>query len=60
MGVDSQCHIAATLLLGKSFVIHCRGGGVDPRTGLDEYGEEKITLQSLDHPARSKLLHGLR
>jgi len=59
MGVGSQCHVMAALLLGKSFVIHCRGGGVDPRTGLDESGEEKMTLQTLDHPARSKLLHGL-
>ena len=42
MAVGGQSHVTAALFLGKSFVIHCRGGGWAP--GLVWMGTAKRKL----------------
>ena len=48
MKVSSQLHAPPTLLLEKNPVTHWKGGWVAPRTGLDNFGEEKIACLSQD------------
>ena len=61
MGVGDQCHAQATLSLGKRSVIHCIGGWVAPRAGLDGCGKScpPTRSQSLDLPACCELLYRL-
>jgi len=42
MGVGSQSNTAAALIQGNSAGIHCTGGCVGPRAGVDRSDEEKI------------------
>ena len=41
MGVDGQHHAPAALPPGKRSGIHCIGGWVSPRTGLDGCGKSR-------------------
>lgn len=44
MGVGGQRRVQAALLSGKNPGALCRGGWLDHRSSLEEYGEKKILL----------------
>jgi hypothetical protein len=60
MVVGVQCHDPAALPPGKTPVTHCIGGWVDPRAGLDGYGNSGLPgIRFLDRPTRSESLYRL-
>ena len=60
MGVGGQCHVPAALPPGKKPGVHCIGGWVSPRVGLDAFGNLAPTgIRSPNHPGRSESLYRL-
>jgi hypothetical protein len=61
MRVGGERHALATLLMGKRPGIHCIGGWVGPKAGLDRAENFSPSgIRSLDRPARSESLYQLR
>ena len=60
MGVGGQCHALAALPPGRRPSIHCIGGWVGLRAGLEGCGKSRPPgIWSPDCPARSELLYRL-
>jgi len=63
MGVGSQHHAPAALLLGRSVNTHCTGGWVGPRANMHWCEKEQLScptgVQTLSHPASGESLYRL-